>query len=623
MIIVNTFNGDTMNIIKKTMFFLFSFFIFVCLVVFVCNLIPKPILNKSNDIVIYDYEGNELIKTHYELIGEYVEITDINENFLICFIASEDENFYNHHGFSFKGIIRAIYNNIKNDTTTGGSTITQQLARSVFLDNEKTITRKVKEAFITLRLELHYDKEKILEQYLNNIYLGHNIYGIQQASRYYFNKDNLDLSLDEVALIVGIANAPNINAPDINYDNAISRRNYVLKRLLDNKLINNSEYERLIKIKTTININKVQFDDINMSLVYYVKNKLSELKLNDKKVMASGLNIYTTIDSKIQKQIFDIASENNPKDNSEIAIIITKPNRSDVLALLGGYNLDNQYNRAIYSNRPIGSTIKPLLYYLALRCNMSPLTYFMCDQKEFNVEGFEPYTPTNASNKYANKKINMIEAIGLSDNVYATKTLLYVGFDNFTKMLKMFDVDINCVVSSALGVDELSLIKLASIYNTFASLGDYHSPRIISKITDNNGNTLYKNSDKSVKLLDKTTTLILNQLLTSPFDYNLIDYTHPTLLNYKPNTTFAAKTGSNEYNSYVVGYNPLYTIAVWTGTDNNEVFHSKNVSKKVFKEIANIINKENIWYLPNELINEIRINPITGEKDINGSIYWI
>lgn len=623
MIIVNTFNGDTMNIIKKTMFFLFSFFIFVCLVVFVCNLIPNPLLNKSNDIVIYDYEGNELIKTHYELIGEYVEITDINENFLICFVASEDENFYNHHGFSFKGIIRAIYNNIKNDTTTGGSTITQQLARSVFLDNEKTIIRKVKEAFITLRLELHYDKEKILEQYLNNIYLGHNIYGIQQASRYYFNKDNLDLSLDEVALIVGIANAPNINAPDINYDNAISRRNYVLKRLLDNKLINNSEYERLLKIKTTININKFQFDDINMSLVYYVKNKLSELKLNDKKVLASGLNIYTTIDSKIQKQIFDIASKNNPKDNSEIAIIITKPNSSDVLALLGGYNSDNQYNRAIYSNRPIGSTIKPLLYYLALRCNMSPLTYFMCNQKEFNVEGFEPYTPTNASNKYANKKINMIEAIGLSDNVYATKTLLYVGFDNFTKMLKMFDVDINCVVSSALGVDELSLIKLASIYNTFASLGDYHSPRIISKITDNNGNTLYKNSDKSVKLLDKTTTLILNQLLTSPFDYNLIDYTHPTLLNYKPNTTFAAKTGSNEFNSYVVGYNPLYTIAVWTGTDNNEVFHSKNVSKKVFKEIANIINKENIWYLSNELINEIRINPITGEKDINGSIYWI
>ena len=217
----------------------------------------------------------------------------------------------------------------------------------------------------------------------------------------------------------------------------------------------------------------------------------------------------------------------------------------------------------------------------------------------------------------------MIEAIGLSDNVYATKTLLYVGFDNFTKMLKMFDVDINCVVSSALGVDELSLIKLASIYNTFASLGNYHSPRIISKITDNNGNTLYKNSGKNVKLLDKTTTLILNQLLTSPFDYNLIDYTHPTLLNYKPNTTFAAKTGSNEYNSYVIGYNPLYTIAIWTGTDNNEVYYSKNVSKKVFKEIANTINIENTWYLPNDEINVVRINPITGDKDSNGSIYWI
>ena len=612
-----------MKYYKKTMFFLFSLSILTCIVVFICYLLPKPNMGKSNDIAIYDTNEKLLIKTHYELVGQYVEISEINEDFLLCFIASEDEDFYDHNGFSFKGIVRALYSNIKNNTTIGGSTISQQLARSVFLDNQKSIVRKIKEAFYTLRIELHYDKKFIIEQYLNNIYLGHNIYGIQQASLYYFNKDNLSLTLDEVAMIVGIANSPNNNAPDINFSNAINRRNYVFNRLLKTNIISIEKYNELLSINTKININKEVFDNENISLMYYVKNKLNDLFLLDKKILANGINVYTTIDSKIQKQVYDIAKNNNPNNDSELAVVILKTNSSDVLAILGGYANNNQYNRAIYSSRPISSTIKPLLYYLALRCGLSPLTYFDCKKQEFIVNGFDPYTPTNASNKYATNKINMIEAVALSDNIYATKTLLYVGFENFEKLLLKFGVDINCVLSSALGVDELNLLKLASIYNTFASLGDYYTPRIISKITDGNGKILYKKSEESSHLLNKNTVLILNQLLTSPFDYNLIDYTYPTLLRYKPNTMFAAKTGSNEFNSYVVGYNPLYTIAAWSGTDNNIPFYSKDVSKKVFKEIANSINNQNIWYKENESINVIKINPITGKSDNNGSTYWI
>ena len=214
---VNTFFGDMMKNIKKIIFFLLSITLSTCIIYLVCYMIPSPKLYQSNQITIYDNNNKIVMQTQYENEGKYLEIDDINEDFIASFICSEDENFYYHLGFSVKGTLRAFINNIKNKTLQGGSTITQQLSRSIFLDNEKKISRKLKEAFITIRIETHYDKKEIIEQYLNNIYLGHNIYGIEQASLYYFNKTNTKLSLDEVALISGIANAPNINAPDINF----------------------------------------------------------------------------------------------------------------------------------------------------------------------------------------------------------------------------------------------------------------------------------------------------------------------------------------------------------------------------------------------------------------------
>ena len=183
-----------MKMIKKLLFFLTSLLICISLVYLVCYLIPAPKMNKSNEIAIYD-KDDELITTfRYDVEDNYLKIDEINEDFLICFLVSEDQEFYEHHGFSIKGIVRALINNIKTNSTQGGSTISQQLARSLFLNNEKSIIRKIKEAFITIQLETHYEKIDIIEQYLNNIYLGHNVYGIESASKYYFNKTNMDLT---------------------------------------------------------------------------------------------------------------------------------------------------------------------------------------------------------------------------------------------------------------------------------------------------------------------------------------------------------------------------------------------------------------------------------------------
>lgn len=607
-----------MKMIKKLLFFLTSLLICISLVYLVCYLIPAPKMNKSNEIAIYD-KNDELITTfRYNVEDKYLKIDEINEDFLICFLVSEDQEFYKHHGFSIKGIVRALINNIKTNSTQGGSTISQQLARSLFLNNEKSIVRKIKEAFITIQLETHYEKIDIIEQYLNNIYLGHNVYGIESASKYYFNKTNMELTLDEVAMIVGIASAPNINAPDINYDNAIKRRNIVLNSLYKADYIDNYTLNTLINKKTIINITDNSLNDPITPIYYYIKNYLKSYNLTGKTILSRGLNIYTTIDCSIQEKLIDTIKNVSPNDSSSISCVVLKVNSGDILAMCGSYDITDQYNRALYSSRPISSTIKPLLYYLALKLGFTPETYLSCNQMTFNIEGFEPYTPTNASNKYSSNKLNMIDAIALSDNIYATKTLLYVGFNRFKELMNQFNIEGDCVPSSSLGVNETTLMNLSLIYNTFASLGNYYEHRIIRSISDNYGTIFQVNKTSSKKILSKKYVYLINQMLRAPFDNNLISYTSPTLINYQTKHIFAAKTGTDESNSYTIGFNPNYTIGVWCGNDDNSKLMYKNISKKVFQTLANEINEKNIWYNPPSYIKEISATSSSNEA----ILYW-
>ena len=228
-------------------------------------------------------------------------------------------------------------------------------------------------------------------------------------------------------MIVGIANAPNINAPDINYSNAIIRRNYVLKRLYDLKYIEYEKYQYFINKNTVMNYSKIFKTNVATPYFYYCKNLLTNLGLYNKKVLAKGLKVYTTIDLNIQEELYNNIQKYSPNDNSQISSVIMDSKNGDVLAMIGSYDLNDEYNRAILSSRPIGSTIKPILYYLALKCGMKPDTYVSCKKMSFNIKGYDTYTPTNASHSYSNKKLSMIEAIGLSDNIYATKNQYLVA----------------------------------------------------------------------------------------------------------------------------------------------------------------------------------------------------
>ena len=226
-----------MKKVLKLLLFLSLVDILVGLYYFVCLILPKVQMLYSNDLTVYDNQNEVIIQTHHDVTGQYVSLKQMSPYLPIAFIAAEDQNFYQHYGYDLGGILRAAFNTIFKGNTQGGSTITQQLARTLFLSNEKTLSRKIQEAILTARIEMNYSKDEILEQYLNSIYLGHDLYGVAVASRYYFNKSCQDLTLDEAAMLAGIANAPAINAPDIHYEKALKRKNYVLSNLYENKQI--------------------------------------------------------------------------------------------------------------------------------------------------------------------------------------------------------------------------------------------------------------------------------------------------------------------------------------------------------------------------------------------------
>lgn len=620
------FLGDVMKKVLKLLLFLSLVDILVGLYYFVCLILPKVQMLYSNDLTVYNNQNEVIIQTHHDVTGQYVSLKQMSPYLPIAFIAAEDQNFYRHYGYDLGGILRAAFNTIFKGNTQGGSTITQQLARTLFLSNEKTLSRKIQEAILTARIEMNYSKDEILEQYLNSIYLGHDLYGVAVASRYYFNKSCQDLTLDEAAMLAGIANAPAINAPDIHYENALKRKNYVLSNLYENKQITKEIYETYKNIDTPIQIQPLAKENAYQFYQREIVKELKNLGLYTKKNLAIGLNIYTSFSTKVTDIVYQVLQQFRPNTDTQAAILVLKPYTNQILAMAGSFSVEDEYNRALMSVRQVGSTIKPCIYYMALDYGFTPISKFKSEKTTFHIEGIGDYSPQNSNHVYANRDITMIEAVAVSDNIYSTKTLLFLGTSKLNDFLSLFGVDANNEVpSAALGVHELTLLQLASIYNTFAAEGKYYEPKFIQKITDKRGKVLYQAKQTGKQILNPSTTLILNQLLRAPFDANAQGYATPTLLNYQPDAIYAAKTGSTLQDSLVVAYNPNYTIAVWVGKDNNEPLYETSLSRKMFEEIANrLTTKENVndWYEKGLFLKEEKINPLTGYDDPNGSYYW-
>ncbi len=617
-----------------------TFFIFFLLLFFIISLYggiitityikPLPKLNYTNYIEIYDNDNKLIFNQIKGKETNYITYETINKNIINCFITLEDKRFYNHNGFDYLRMIKAMYNNlISGDLKKeGASSITQQLARTLFLDSNKSWERKLKEAFYTIQLENSFSKEEIIEIYLNNIFFGGDLYGVEAASLYYFDLPSINLSLAQSAFLAGLVHSPNTYYYDEVNNKALQRKNVVLKALYDNKIINFNCYEetknehleiKRIKHKNTTNIN------------YYRDSVILELKnlgYDVNKLLAQGIKVYTYLDVNVYKKVNTIIKQyDSLLEKLELAIVIMKTDTPEVVAIFGGKDyLKSTYNRALNSKRQIGSTVKPLLYYLALLNNFTPLTKLMSERTVFHIKDYGDYAPINYGDIYPNRKITMLEAIATSDNIYAVKTMLYLGSKLLKNALELFTDEENCLPSLALGTTEMTLMELTNMYHTFASLGKKYYPSFIKRIETFSGEVLYNNANRFSKILSYDHLIVLASSLLAPYDKNAYKNIKPTMLNYQTKQLFATKTGSTKSDNYVIGYNPNYVIAVWTGNDDGEEIENSSISKVLFQKIANEICKDinEQWYkIGNSRVVEYCVDPIKGELSSFGSNYFI
>lgn len=623
-----------MSKLLKKGFIIFSVFLIInyisygfiiCLV----NVIELDEINKPNIIEFYDKDENLIYTLNTEYEGEYILYENINPLLIDSFIVIEDKDFFNHSGLDLIRIISAFITNIKHNTIKqGASTISQQVARILYLNNEKSIKRKLKEAYLAIYIEEHYSKEKILELYLNGLYFGDNIYGIASASYFYFNKNQNELNLSECAYLASIINSPNTYLKEEKNESSLKRKDLVLSLLYRYNYITNEEYHNALNYE--LNIIKENKSNINSNLKYYIDSIIHILKekyIYNKSNLLKGMKIYTNLDFIIFKDVINTINKHQDElNNLECSIVILEPNTSNILMIQGGKNFElSNLNRAMFSYRQVGSLIKPLLYYLGLLNDFTPLTKLESKKTTFKIKGYGEYTPKNYNDVYPNREITLLEAIGTSDNIYAVKLGLHLGSENFKKAIEFFTKnEVKAVPSLFLGSNEMTLLELACMYNTFASLGNYYYPSFYNKILDFNDNEISLKGNSYKTLLLKKLVTILNQALLSPFDKNINKTNKPTMINYIPNVKYSAKSGSTNSDSYVIGYNPNYLIAVWTGSDEGNLI-SMSPTKSIFLDLANKLSKykEEKWYEPSKNILVKKIDPITGIESNYGSIYYI
>lgn len=617
-----------MKFLIKSFIFLFISFVVLLIGFYTyAYLSPKLDLKTSGSLYLYDNK-NDLVYQGSRS-NEWANLEDISDNLKNAVIAVEDKNFYNHHGFDYLRIAKAMLTNIKKKSIVqGASTISQQYIKNLYLDFDKTWKRKAEEAMLTLELEVHYDKDDILEGYLNTINYGQGNMGIVNASSYYFNKKPSELTLEEAIMLAGIPKNPAGYNPVSNYEASLKRAWVVAKSMLNNGYIDEDTYNNLFKEKLEI-FGQTKNNNLQM-IMYYQEAVLNELS-NIKKIPASlinagGLKIYTTLDLKEQTSLENNILSNKVDDELQVASVIVDPKTGAVKALTGGMNYaKSQYNRALKSKRQVGSTMKPFLYYAALENNMTMSSSFRSEETTFNLASGKTYAPQNAGNIYASKEITMAAALALSDNIYAVKTNLFLGVDKMIDVAKRTGINANLdeVASLPLGTSEINILDYATGYTTFASGGYQKELYFIEKIEDIDGNVLYEHEDKNRLVINPNYTYILNEMMTSTTNDAYVDYTTPTALNIASTLThkYALKTGSTNTDYWIVGYNPDRLMMMWMGYDNNKEVNGnvRNNAKKIWaltiEESLNSINTT--WYETPKNVVAIPLDAVTGKTTNN------
>ena len=583
---------------------------------------PIPEIYSANNLTLLDNEGEAFFKGNES--KEWVSLDEISNYVVVATINTEDKSFYKHHGFDIKRIIKAGYVNIINHSTVqGASTITQQYAKNLFLDFEKTWKRKWDEMWYTIKIEANYSKDQILEGYLNTINYGHGRYGIENASKFYFNKSAKELDLAEAAMLCGIPKAPSNYSPFINLEAAKERQNLILNTLVKNGVI--SEKEKEEAYNEDLVFSGTQEKKELSTLMYYQDAVIKELETIDSIPLSysdsKGLRIYTNLDMEMQKKLEDIVDETVTIPDIEISSVLMNPNTGGIVALIGGRDYNkSSYNRVTDSVRQVGSTMKPYLYYAALENGFTSSSAFTSEATTFTFSDQSSYSPRNYNETYGNKPISMGTAIAYSENIYAVKTHLFLGSEALINVARRVGITakLEDIPSLPLGTKEISILEMAAGYSAFANLGYKVEPHLIEKIVDAKGNVLYQATNSKELVLNSSLVFILNNLLTATYDSDYIDYNYPTAINLAPKLThkYALKSGTTSSDNWYIGFNSDVVCAVWAGYDDNrelktsEYKYAQNVWYKSIE--AYELGKEHAWYEKPKNVTVALVDPISG-----------
>jgi penicillin-binding protein 1A len=537
-------------------------------------------------------DGDRLAFTVFKEQRIDVPLAEISPNVTAALIAVEDQRFNEHRGFDLVRIVSAAVTNVRNGRKAqGGSTITQQLARQSFLTPNKDYRRKIQELILAARIERIYSKKEILELYLNKVYFGDGLYGVEAASRGYFGKHASEVTLAEAALLTGLVKSPSSYAPTVSPERAVARRNVVLQAMLESGAINRTQWQEARSTKMTLNDTLRAGEPHGQYFKEQVRMELVE-RFGWQRVYQGGLRVFTTInlpmqiaaESIVADQIRDIEAKRaawqarraaarpkgakplppEPTDALQAALIALDPASGHIRAMVGGRNFDtSHFNRAVQAHRQPGSAFKPFVYATALEAGFTPAT--MIDGLDDPIQTLQgAWTPEDEHSN--GEPMSLRTALRTSSNRAAVRLLQEVGIDRTVEYAKNMGVgNLPSVPSLALGSGEVTLQAMTAAYGAFANHGLVPAPMLIRRVEDNEGRLLYAAQETSTRAITDITAFLMSTMMADVINAGTgnrarqLGFTLPA----------AGKTGTtNDFNdAWFVGFTPKLVAGVWVGFD--------------------------------------------------------
>src|SRR6186997_114997 len=519
--------------------------------------IPK----RPPSIQIVDFQGRALARRG-DLAGAPLPLKELPAYVPKAFIAIEDRRFYEHSGVDPFGIGRALIANVLHrGVAQGGSTITQQLAKNLFLTQERTINRKLQEALLAIWLERKFSKTQILELYLNRVYFGSGAYGIEQASQHYFGKSARQMTVAEAALLAGVVKSPSRLAPTRNFDGAEKRAKAVLAAMAELKFISHSTERTALARPPRI------VAQANTGSVNYVADWVMDALNDTLGRVEEDITVQTTIDANLQanaeKALTDELAQRGDKNGVGQGALVAMTADGSVRALVGGRNYaDSQFNRAVSAKRQPGSAFKPFIYLTAIEHGLTPDS--VREDRPINVKGWQP---ENYSHEYFGP-VTLTQALAMSLNTVAVRLGLEVGPKNVVRTAHRLGISskLDANASIALGTSEVSVIELVGAYAPFANGGLGVSPHVVTRIRTNEGKVLYaRQPDQLSQVIEPRHVAMMNTMMQE------------TLLSGTarkaelPGWMAAGKTGTSQdfRDAWFIGYTANLVTGVWLGNDDN------------------------------------------------------